>query len=84
MPNQTSALDFFAETLSAAEGKFTPEKFKHALDDIFAAAQRDPQAEIVLVFRKGEQVALLAMAQGKMVSSPAGIAEILRPVVGRI
>lgn len=67
---------FLGETLAAADGHFTAEKFQHLLDDIFDAAVKDSEIEVVMFIRKGAQVALLGVADGQVL--PDNIAEFKR------
>ena len=74
--------EFFGETLSVAGGnKFTAEKAKHELDEIFAAAQGDPTIELVVMLRKGDDIALMGMVRGQLVQGEALIPTVLRPIV---
>ena len=80
-----SAFDFFGETLAAADGgKFTPEKYKHLVDELAAAAVKDPSIEFVVVLRKGDDVGLLAVKDGQQTSDRDVLGRILRPVVSRL
>lgn len=84
-PGPRSAFDFFGETLAAAEGgKFTPEKYKHMVDDLADAAAKDLSIELVVVLRKGDNVALLGVKDGQSTSDGNVLGRILRPIVSRL
>jgi len=87
MASSTAAgpLQFFGEAVAkAAGGKFTGEKYMHLLDDLFDAAKGDPEVQMVMVFRKGDQVALLGMNNGELITDNAGFRRVLLPITSRI
>lgn len=76
---------FIGETLAAAEGgKFTPEKYMHAVDDLADAAAKDPSIEFVVVLRKDDNVALLGVKDGQSTNDGNVLGRILRPIVSRL
>ncbi|MEJ0021154.1 MAG: hypothetical protein WDN47_01075 [Candidatus Doudnabacteria bacterium] len=79
-------LDNFCRKLAAAEGsKSTPEKYRQALDDIFDAAGRDPQIELVVMLRKGNDVTLLGVKKGEVIANDSSeFRKILRPILTRL
>ncbi|OGI85972.1 hypothetical protein A3A05_02565 [Candidatus Nomurabacteria bacterium RIFCSPLOWO2_01_FULL_41_12] len=82
---RTSPFEFLGEILAAAAGgHFTPAKYQTAVDDLVAAALKDPQIEIVVVLRKGDDVALLGGKSGRLVTDNDEFERILRPIVNRL
>lgn len=80
-----NALEFISTTLAAADSnRFTPEKFIHLLDELFAAAKGDPRIQMVLVFRKEDQVAVLGILAGQSIVDNAVFRQVLLPVVNQL
>ena len=81
----TSAFDFLGEILAAADGgRFTPEKYRYNVDELAAAAAKDPSIEFVVVLRKGDNFALLGVKDGEATSDRQVLGQVLRPVVSRL
>jgi hypothetical protein len=78
-------LEFFGETLAAADGdRFTGEKFTHMLDELFAAGKGDPEVQMTVMLRKGNDVFLIGLKDGKIIHEKAAIKEMLSPVLNRL
>ena len=81
----TSPLQFFGETLAtAAGGLFVGEEYTHKLDELFEAAKGDQTIELVVVLRKGDDVALLGIRNGELITDNAGFRRVLLPITTRI
>jgi len=80
-----TAFDLFGEILSKAGGdKFTPEKYRTYLDELFDAASGDKEVDMIVTIRKGDQIGVFALRKGQMTNEPRDIRSILLPVVTRI
>lgn len=79
-------LDTFCQKLAAAEGgEQRPDKYRQALDELFHAAERDPAIEMVVMLRAGDDVTLLGVQQGQLITNDQhAFRQILRPVVRRL
>ena len=77
----TSPLDFLGETLAQASGKFTAGKFTHMVDDLSAAAIKDPTIQFIVLLRKGDSVSLLGVSHGEVIPDNAGFRQVLLPIV---